>query len=203
MWLTNIIFENRVIENERIELHDKDALYFLGHELTLRHCSLSLRAPAKRLHVNKTLFEDCDIVAERVLKNFQWSHAHLKGCRFKGKFIGNDFGELPHSPGEGSIEDCDFTEAELHQTRFLGCDARTLRFPPWPCFTLFDPVRRAPELSVLPWPGEKGHIIAELFAEDPPSTVALTYQAVEFAKSCCTTPEAVKALVAKLDGVYY
>jgi hypothetical protein len=203
MWLNNVIYENRVIEDERLELTDKTSLYYLGDNLTLRRCSLVLRVPAERLLVGQTRFIDCTIETRRELKNFRWESAHLKGCRFKGRFNGNDFGEWPYSPGEGSIEDCDFSEAHLDATRFLGCDPRTIRFPSWPCFTLFDTVRRAPELKALSWPGAVGRIEMYGFDQDPPSTVALTYSAVDVAKRRGTTPEAIKAVLEKLDGVFY
>jgi hypothetical protein len=74
---------------------------------------------------------------------------------------------------------------------------------PWPWFTIFDPVPRWRELSSLPWPGDIGPIVMEGCAEDPPSTVALTYSALGLAKRYGTTPEAIKAGLKKLDGVYY
>jgi hypothetical protein len=203
MWLNNVIYENQDIENERLELSDRNSLYFLGHNLTLRRCTLVLGVPAKRLHINQTRIIECTIEVSRLLKNFRWDSAHLMGCRFKGRFVGNDFGEWPSSPNQGGIVDCDLAAARLHQTRFLGCDASTLRFPRWPCFTLLDTARRAAELATLPWPGKYGHIIAKGFAEDPSSTVAVTYAAPDLAKFCGTTPEAIKALIEKLDGVYY
>jgi hypothetical protein len=202
MWLNNVIYENRVIENERLELADRNSLYFLGHNLTLRRCTLVVGVPAKRLHVNETRIIECTIEVARVLKNFGWEHAHLTGCRFKGRYLGNDFGNW-RGTAEGSITDCDFTAAHLDMTRFLSCDARTLRFPPWPCFTILDPVGRARELSAMPWPGDLG---TELFlrnADRPASTAALTWSAPELAKRSGTDPEAIKAVLEKLDGVYY
>jgi hypothetical protein len=203
MWLNNVIYEDRVIENERLELSDKDSLYFLGHDLTLRRCTLTLRVPAKRLHVNKTRIIDCAIEVTGELKNFRWYHAHLKGSKFKGRFRGNDFGSWPDEPLEGSMEDCDFSEAHLDQTRFLGCEVSTLRFPPWPCFTILHPSRRWRELSAVPWPGKFGPVFGQSFARDPPATVALTFSSHGLAKRSGTTPEAIKAVLEKLDGVYY
>jgi hypothetical protein len=202
MWLNNVIFENRVIEDEQLGLSDKDSLYFLGRDLTLRRCTLILRVPAARLHVNKTWFIECTIEAQRELMNFRWSQAHLQGCSFTGQFSGNDFGNW-RDTSEGSIQDCDFTRAQLDQCRFLGCDVRTIRFPSWPCFTIFDPARRWRELSALPWPGDIGPVVVEGFAEEPPTTVAVTYSAPDMAKRRGTTPEAIKAMLEKLDGVRY
>jgi hypothetical protein len=202
MRLTNVIYENRVIESERLDLSDRSSLYFLGHDLTLQRCTLVLGVPAKRLHINKTRMIECTLEGKVLLKNLQWSWAHLKGCRFKGRFRGNDFGNW-RGTSDGSIEGCDFTEAHLDQTRFLSCDVRTLCFPPWPCFTLFDPARRWRDLSALPWPGKMGPVVVEGFAECPLSTAAVTYSAPELAKRSGTTPEAIKKLVETLDGVYY
>jgi hypothetical protein len=202
MWLTNVIYEDRVIENERLELSDKDSLYFLGHNLTLRHCTLVLGVPAKRFHVNETRLIDCVIEARRELKNFQWRKAHLKGCVFKGRFIGNDFGNW-RDASEGSIEACDFSAAHVDQTRFLGCDARTLRFPLWPYFTFLEPARRWRELSAHPWPGRIGPIVVEGFEEEPATTAAITYSAPDMAKRYDTTPEAIRAVLEKVDGVKF
>lgn len=198
-----IQLSDQEIANERLVLDSATELYYLGHNLTLRNCTLVIKVPARALVMARTRLIDCTIEAKRQLKNFRWQSVVLKGCRFTGRFSGNDFGEWPSAPGAGSIEDCDFAEAHLDATRFLGCDVRTLRFPPWPCFTLFDPVPRWRELSALPWPGDIGSIVMEGCAEDPPSTVALTYSAAELAKRHGTTPEAIRVVLEKLDGVYY
>ncbi|WP_224371978.1 hypothetical protein [Hyalangium versicolor] len=202
MWLNNVIYENRVIENERLELTDRNSLYFLGHHLTLRRCTLVVGVPAKRLHVNKTRLVECTIEVTRVLKNFGWDHAHLTGCRFKGRYFSNDFGNL-EGTADGSIVDCDFTAAQLDMTRFLSCDARTMRFPPWPGLTILDPVRRAAELVALPWPGKLREFFQWYGEERPASTAAVTYFAPDLAKRNGTTPEAIKSVLEKLDGVYY
>jgi hypothetical protein len=198
-----IRFSDQEISNERLILDSATELYYLGHNLTLRNCTLVIKVPARALVIARTQFINCTIEVKRELKNFQWESAHLQGCRFKGRFSGNDFGERPYARGEASIKDGDFTEAHLDATRFLACDASTLRFPPWPCFTIFDPVPRWRELSSLPWPGDIGPIAMKGCAEDPPSTVALTFSALGLAKRYGTTPEAIKAVLEKMDGVYY
>src|SRR3954447_19110198 len=120
MWLTNVTFEDRVIENERLELGGDDALYFLGNNLTLRHCTLVLRVPAQRLHVNQARIIDSTIEVKKELKNFRWCSALLKGCKFTGHLTGCDFGRWPDSLEEGGIEDCDFSAAQLQGCRFIG-----------------------------------------------------------------------------------
>jgi hypothetical protein len=200
--VSQINLDNRELVNERLEI-GRGVVCFLGPNLTLRNCTLVLKIAARNLIIPQARFMDCTLASLRQLRNFRWDTAHLKGCRFTGRYSGNDFGQWPSSPGQGSIEDCDFTEASLDATRFLACDVRTLRFPPWPCFTLFEPVRRWRELSALAWPGDIGPICVEGFAEDPPTTVAVTYSAPELAQRSGTTPEAIRAVLERLDGVYY
>ena len=198
-----IQFRDREIANERLVLDSPTELYYLGHNLTLRNCTLVIRIPAKALVIARTRLIGCTIEVKRQLKNFRWESALLKDCQFKGSFSGNDFGEWPSAEGQGSIEDCDFSQARLDATRFLGCDIRTLRFPSWPCFTILDPVRRWRELSAHTWPTQIGPIVVEGFAESPATTAALTFSAPELAKRYGTTPEAIRAVLEKLDGVVF
>jgi hypothetical protein len=192
--------EGRKIENERLEL--ANAICFLGPNLTLRNCTLVLRVAARNLILIKPRFIDCTIEVKKELKNFPWTKADLQGCRFTGKMSGNDFGRWPYDeqPERGSIEDCDFTAAQLDACRFVDCDVSTLKFPPWPCFTLLDPVRRKRELLAAPWP-DALRITVKSFVDSPPETVAVTYSATALTKRKATTEEAIRAVLNKLDGV--
>ena len=158
-WLGNVIIENQEIENERLELTDKEAHYFLGPNLTLRNCTIILKVSRQTPDPQRARFIDCTFEVKQELKNHQdWVGASLKGCRFKGRLSGCDFGHWPeYSSGpwcqHGSIEDCDFTEARLDGCRIMGSDPATIRFPKWPCFTILDPIGRARELNSVQWPG--------------------------------------------------
>jgi hypothetical protein len=198
-----IQFSDREIVNELLVLDSKTELYYLGHDLTLRQCTLVLQVPARALVITQTRLIDCTIHVKQELKNFRWYKNFLKGCRFTGRLSGNDFGRNPYPPPEGGIEDCDFSAAQLDGCRFLACDTNTLRFPSWPCFTFLDTFRRARELSAAPWPGDVGPIVMSDFDQDPPGTVAVTYSAQALAKRYGTTPEAIRATLEKLDGVRY
>ncbi|HYH95575.1 hypothetical protein [Hyalangium sp.] len=200
--MSQVNLENRVIENERLELHP-GVVYFLGPDLTLKDCTLILRVSGRNLVIPQAHFINCTFNVKKELKNFRWEHARLEGCRFTGRLGGNDFGLWPDSLPPGHIQDCDFTAAQLDGCRFLECDVRTLRFPPWPCFTVLEPKQRYHELRTVQWPGDIGRIEVEGFAEDPPSTVAVTFAAPALAKRSGTTPEAIKATLEKLDGVQY
>lgn len=198
-----IQFSDQEMVGKRLVLDSATELYYLGHNLTLRNCTLFIKVPARALVIARTRLIDCTIEAKRELTNFRWGSAHLKGCKFKGRFRGNDFGMLQGGPEEGSIEDCDFTEAHLDACRFSGCNVKRLRFPSWPCFTLMDPVGRWRELRSLAWPGDIGPVVVEGFSEYPSNSVAVTYAATELAKQSGTTPEAIRAVLEKLDGVVF
>ena len=75
---------------------DKDSLYFLGPNLTLRNCTVILKVPSRRLHILGARFIDCAIEVKQELKNHQdWIRTSLEGCRFKGRLSGCDFGHWP------------------------------------------------------------------------------------------------------------
>ncbi|MDC0711511.1 hypothetical protein POL68_23775 [Stigmatella sp. ncwal1] len=198
MWLNNVIFKNQVIENERLEFRDKNALYYLGPNLLLRSCTLVLQVPTRRLLLNGLKLMDCSLEVKRELKDLAWYEAHLKGCRFTGRFLGCDFGNLPE-PGlphreVGGIEDCDFTAAHLHACRFVGCDPHTLRFPRWPHFTILEPFRRRQEFAAIPWP-QALHAWFTTAGTDPETTAAITFSAAELAQEAGVREEQIRALL--------
>jgi len=208
MFFTKVVIKDKEIENERLELTDKGSLYFLGPNLALRNCTLVLKVSARNLLIRKgTRFIDCTFEVKQELKNHQdWVFASLKGCRFKGRLSGCDLGRWPgYSEGaeHGAIEDCDFTEARLDGCRFMGCDPATLRFPRWPCFTIPDPIVRAPELRGVKWPELFGEIVIEKLHKQPPSTRALTLFAPAEAKRFETTPEELRAVIEKFDFIVH
>jgi hypothetical protein len=208
-WLENVIYKNQEIENERLELTDKNSLYYLSTHLTLRNCTVVLKVPARNLVIKQARFINCTFEVKQELKNHQdWISASLKGCRFKGRLSGCDFGHWPEYGCEpeyqlGSIEDCDFTEARLDACRFHGGDPRTLQFPKWPCFTILDPVHRAAELRGFKWPDIFGEVIIGKLHEHPRSTVALTFYAPAESKRLKTTPEELRAAIEQCDGIVY
>ncbi|MCY1073553.1 hypothetical protein [Archangium lansingense] len=206
-WLENVLIEDKEIANERLELTDKNSLYFLGPNLSLRNCTVILKVSARNLIIVGARFFDCTFEVRQELKNHQqWVKASLKGCRFKGRLTGCDFGHWPnYGTGweHGAIEDCDFSEARLDGCRIMGADPATLRFPRWPCFTILDPIGHAPELRSVKWPGVHGDIIPDTLLQNPPATSALTYYAPAAARLLETTPEELKAVIEKFDCILY
>lgn len=208
MLYNKVFYEDREIENERLELTDKGSLYFLGSNVTFRKCTLVLKVSGRSLIFDQdTRFIDCTFEVKQELKNHQqWVFASLKGCRFKGRLSGCDFGHWPsysERAGHGSIEDCDFSEARLDGCRIMGCDPATIRFPKWPCFTIVDPIGRARELNSVQWPGGFRPIIVEGQYRDPPSTRAVTFYAPALARRRETTEEAFRAVIERFDCILY
>jgi hypothetical protein len=202
-----VFYENKEIENERLELTDKGSLYFLGRNLTLKNSTLVLKVAARNLFIREVRFIDCAFDVKQELKNHQqWIRASLKGCRFKGRLSGCDFGHWPEYGSDpeyqqGSIEDCDFSEALLSGCRIMGCDPATIRFPKWPCFTFLDPIRHAPELRSVTWPDMFGDVIVKHLHTQPPSTRAVTLLAPTAAKRFNTTPEELRAVIKQFDCI--
>jgi hypothetical protein len=206
MWLNNVIFKDKTIENERLELRDKDALYYLGPNLILRSCTLVLKVSSRCLLLRGLRLIDCSVEVKRELKNLAWYEAQLKGCQFTGRFFGCDFGYLPDpvlSHREvGGIENCDFTNAHLHACRFVGCDPGTLRFPRWPYFTILEPYRRRREFASITWPRE----IRTWFTTaetDPETTAAVTFSATALAKEASVSEDRIRALLEGHSDVLY
>lgn len=208
MLYNKVFYEDREIENERLELTDEGSLYFLGSNVTFRKCTLVLKVSGRSLIFDQeTRFIDCPFEVKQELKNHQqWVFASLKGCRFKGRLSGCDFGHWPsysERAGHGSIEDCDFSEARLDGCRIMGCDPATIRFPKWPCFTIVDPIGRARELNSVQWPGGFRPIIVEGQYRDPPSTRAVTFYAPALARRRETTEEAFRAVIERFDFIVH
>jgi len=209
MLYTKVFYENREMDNERLELTDKGSLYFLGENLTLRNCTLVIKVPRRNLFIDRVRFLDCTFEVKQQLTNYQqWIRASLQGCRFKGHFSGNDFGYWPGYGSQpeyqfGSIDVCDFSEARLDGCRFHGCDPRALRFPLWPCFTFVDPLRHAAVLRCGKWPEWFNDVIVQELHTQPSSTVALTYHAPSVAKRLRTTAEELRSVIEQFDCFSY
>jgi hypothetical protein len=206
-WLNNVVFKNQVIENERLELTDKNSLYYLSTNLTLKNCTVVLKVSARNLMINQARFVDCTFEVKQELKNHQqWVFASLERCRFKGRLSGCDFGHWPSYAEEakhGSIQDCDFTEARLAGCRFMGCDPATLKLPRWPCFTFMDPIGRAAELRSGQWPDLFGRVIVNQLHTHPAPTRALTFFAPSIAQQMETTPEELRAAIERFDCIFH
>ncbi|QRK07312.1 hypothetical protein JQX13_45965 [Archangium violaceum] len=198
----NIHFKDRVIEGERVEL-PKHAIYWLGPNVTFRNCTVVISVASRGLVPMSGRFIDCTIQAKGELKNVRWAPMHFRGCRFKGRFAGNDFGFREDDIDKwkiGGIEDCDFSEARLDGCRFFNCDMKTIRLPLWPCFTFMDARRHAAELGRHEWPGSFDSVI-KVVCDAPEGTVASTWHAHTAAENMGTTAEELRAALEKVPWV--
>ncbi|WNG61276.1 hypothetical protein F0U59_46125 [Archangium gephyra] len=199
----NIHFKDRELVGERVELV-KGPLYWLGPNLTLRDCTVIISAARRSLTLMSGQLINCTIQAKGELKTLPWAPMKLKGCRFIGRFGGNDFGfreNLDERRKLGGIEDCDFSEALLNGCRFFNCDMSTIRLPRWPCFTIMDPRGHAAELGRSEWPGQVG-ILVEGLAKNPEGTVAETWHAPTVAEKMDTTVEELRAALERAPGIF-
>jgi hypothetical protein len=195
-----IQFRDRAIENETIRL-GKDDAYYLGPNLHLKNCELELRTNARALTVNNVVIEACHINAVQKLDGFRWYYALIKESRFTGKFIGCDFGHWPDDdPATGGIVNCDFSSTMLDGCRFLDCDAATLRFPKWPCFTILDPASNFEKMNARPWPAKTGNIL-KTFSTYPARTAAVTKAAPEVIKMYGSSLDELQTFLGQFDNV--
>ncbi|MFY0583459.1 hypothetical protein ACN28S_62415 [Cystobacter fuscus] len=201
----NIHYEKREIVGERLELK-KGPIYWLGPDLTVRDSIVVISAAGRSLVPMAGQFINCTIQAKGQLKGVVWSQMTLKGCRFKGRFSGNEFGcregLVDTSRFKPGVEDCDFSEAELHGVAFNGCDMGTIRLPRWPCFTFVDPVKHAAELREHARPGLVGRVTVEVACESPTGRVAVTWHAPTVAEKMETTVEQLRAALETAPGIF-
>jgi hypothetical protein len=195
-----IHLQAREVHNETLDIDGKD-VHFLGPDLAVRDCTVILRTTARGLIISRTQFTKCHIVAKKKLTNFSWFNAYLRGCRFSGTFSGCDFGRStpPFEPG-GGIDNCDFSEATLDGCRILNSDVQTIKFPSWPCFTIFNPGSHADRIKAIEWPG-KSRILAEVISSFEPETVAVTFLASDAMKRYQITEEELRKAVSEIPSV--
>lgn len=200
----NIHHEKREIVGERLELK-KGPIYWLGPDLTVRDSTIIISAAGRSLVPMSGQFINCSIQARGELKTVRWAPINFKGCRFTGRFTGNDFGfreDLDERDRLGGIEDCDFSEARLNGCRFRNCDMTTIRLPQWPCFTFLEPLRHVAELRRHAWPGVVGRATVEAVCESPVGTVAVTWHAPTVAEKMDTTVEELRAALETAPGIF-
>ena len=192
----NVHYEEREIQSEQLELTDKEAIYWLGPNITLRRCTVVIGVGERQLVPMRGNLIDCTITARRAVADHCFTSLRFEGCHFIGRFTGVRFGQragVDRWWEHGGIENCDFSEARLDQCVFHGCDMRTIRLPKWPCFTILDPVKHGRELLSVPWPGDFVPVTLDGRFKEQPSTAAVTIYAPAEAKRSGTTLEELRA----------
>lgn len=174
----------------------------LGPRLTLRGCRVRLPTSARSLTLVEATLIDCAIEAARPFTSFQgWCRARIERCRFRGRFVGNDFGRWPEAAGElGSIVGSDFREAQPDGCRFLNVERAEIELPGWPFLAIERPTARLPALQARPWPGTLRYWIDGL-GFYPPEVSFVVIDATTVAPAFGATAEELRdALDAERSG---
>jgi len=98
------------------------------------------------------------------------------------------------------VKECDFDDAVLADCRFIGCDLEGTRLPPWPCFTLLDPVARLRELLAQPWPGDAAEVVQAL-RWSPASTAGVAFDAKSLAAEYSVEVDGLRRLLEQVPNV--
>ena len=178
------------LKRQKILLPDDGQHVYIGHNAVLDTCEVHFRIKRKsNLTLAKSRFVGCEFFADRPLRGAQWTYCHVDNCKFHGRFKDNRFGYWPEyfNSGEvGSIDQCDFSDAELHLCEFFGCDMSRIVLPRWPCFTiiglkrLFDAVS---QMQARPeWLTFWNAIDGEVSRSPTYRAVAMTYHAPTYAR---------------------
>ncbi|QDT25651.1 hypothetical protein [Gimesia panareensis] len=188
------------IEDTELVLDDKEQ-HYLGPSLVLNRCQIILRTNANALTITDVRISDCHIEAKKKLTNFQmWCAAKLRGCTFAGWYVGNDFGHWAEQNPNGAIEDCDFSKAILDGCRFMDCNAESIVFPKWPCFTILHPAQHRKEIELVDWPGTL-RIWANVVAASLDITTASVGYAPTVAKQFDSTEDELRSTLEGMNCV--
>lgn len=123
------ITEQEIVFDDNVE--EQNAIF----DSELHKCELVFNCTAKWYLLARTTITDSLFWQKKVLKNEQFDTVHFKRVKFKGQFMGVDFGGFENSihPKElGSLEHCDFTEAKVHACRIFNSDFLNNRYQQWP-----------------------------------------------------------------------
>jgi hypothetical protein len=148
---------------------------------------------------------DCLIHAVKPQRNSQLYSTRFINCRFKGTFIGIDFGSgRGRDEGFGRIETCDFSEARLHGCRFTNTDvvASKIVFPKKDHAVFIEPYKRHENVKKFKWPSERFGVFMQMTCEnDTEIFKAATDHIPSLARWTQCTPEQVREALTQFGGV--
>lgn len=178
-----------------VEVGDDDE--FL--DSNLKAGRLLLRPKSRWPAISRSTFEDCEV---KVTKWARSGRTNLLAARFvrchfhgtlQGLLLGHDetTGELDSF---GKVEDCDFSNAVVHDCLFMNTDPERLKLPGFPHVVVVHPSCRRAEAESVKWPGEFGTYMR--ICTDVPEAVSLRVfhlpTACKLAK--CSVEEAASSL---------
>lgn len=171
----------------------------------IRECVVTGNVPASGLTVVDAEFDRCKIKWKKPLVNMSWLATRFKWCTFEGKFLSNRFGHMKEEGPRslGSVEDCDFSHAELHGSDFINCDMPDIHLPSWPCFTLLYPAKFARDLQDQMQRCPKALKTAlEVTSKSSSEVAAVVWSAMRLAKEDLASLETLRTYIAGLPGVH-
>jgi uncharacterized protein YjbI with pentapeptide repeats len=186
------------LQNMDLVLPDNE-MNILGPELMVSNCSITIRCAAGSLVIPGARFVDCQVTAKRKLSNFAFDYAGLVNVKFYGRFDGCDFGSWT-GVKQAEVRNCDFSEADLRECRFINCDPDTLVFPKWPCFTILQPHSRLQAFLSQSWPTEKLRLVMQSYVSNDPRCSALTGHA-DILKKYGGDTDTLRTILSRLNGV--
>jgi hypothetical protein len=170
------------------------------------HCRIVGRTSARNLTVIDSEFDHCSIEWKTPLRNHSWLSVVFTACKFRGKFVGNQFGHKSQSLREGAtpgaVNECDFSESHLDGTSFLNCDMKSVTLPTWPFFTFVSPSENSEALlgAVERVPVALRTTI-EVSASSSRETAAITWSSTEIIQRAGVTDRELRNLLIALPGV--
>jgi len=169
-------------------------------------CHITLNMHRGNPGIYDAQLQNCLIEAKRKMMHGRFFGSNYVGCRFKGKFLGFDFGRSPWPNPIGNLDqfgeliDCDFTEATLDLCRFFQVDIGCQRFAVWPQFVIPFDRDLAASQRVQIWPGKFARYLGLMKDEDP-ALSASTGTCADFQKRYEITEEELVQALDDIGGV--
>jgi hypothetical protein len=190
---------DKKISGEQLLLSNLE-VNFLGPDLVLENCDVHSDCQSKALTISGLKMTGGRFVQQdRALTDFHFERAHFSSVKFSGKFTGCTFGDW-ESVDVSSIQDCDFTDAGLEDSRFLNCEIESIRLPKWPAFTIVSPAEARDFVMSRPWPS-KTRIALDVYTDTDPECVAICGDAAQLAKSDDIPLDELRTLLEVVPGV--
>lgn len=173
----------------------------------LENCHIIIDVPRGGAGIHDCQLTECAIETKKRMKDARFFGSDYIRCKFKGKFLGMDFGRSPWPiPGTdipfkyGDLIDCDFTESTLDLCRFFNVDITRQKFAPWPQFVVLAERRMVMWKSGRSWPGEFDGYIG-LAKNQNPQLSAATGTKSDFMKRYAVTEEELEQSLQAIGGV--
>jgi hypothetical protein len=170
---------------------------FVSHGTTLVDCTVEIRGSSRGIVFHGATLEQCVVHAKKEMTNYRWHDVKLTRCKFRGRYLGCDFGSRPDIYPDhpiGSAVDCDFSSAKLHLCRFFNCEMSRIQLPAWPCITILEPEKNCADWLAIKMPQEL-RITQQTVGETAKGEVAFVVDAEKWCRKCGVPVDAVRELV--------